>query len=272
MDLQALWNEHSETLIEYGTSLATVIVFLVVGLAVAGWVGRAARKALLKAQLENTLAIFFGKMARWLTLAIVIMGCLGRFGIDMTSFAAVLAAAGFAVGMALQGSLGNFASGVMLLLFRPFTVGQVVNAAGTTGTVVEIGVFTTVFDTPDNRRIIVPNGIVFGGTIENISHHVTRRVDVEVGTDYGADLDQTREVLMAAAKSVSAGLSDPEPAIVLAGLGGSCIDWKVRLWVNADDFWPVKDALTRAVKQHLDQASIGIPFPQLDVHMEQLGG
>ena len=272
MDLQALWSEHSETIIKYGTSTLLVLVFLIVGLMIAGWAGRVAKSALLRAKLEETLAIFFGKMVRWLVLLAVIMGCLGRFGIDMTSFAAVLAAAGFAVGMALQGSLGNFAAGVMLLIFRPFKVGHVVNTGGVVGKVVEIGVFTTVFDTPDNRRIIVPNGSVFGGTIENISFHATRRVDVEVGTDYGADLDETRKVLLAAAKSVSAGLADPEPAIVLAGLGGSSIDWVVRLWVNAADFWPAKDALTRAVKMHLDDAGIGIPFPQMDVHMDKLGG
>jgi small conductance mechanosensitive channel len=272
MDLQKLWDEHSETIIEYATAGATALIFLIVGFIVAGWVSRLTKKALGKANVDETLSLFFAKMARYAVLIFVIMACLEKFGLNMTSFAAVLAAAGFAVGMALQGSLGNFASGVMLLIFRPFRVGQVVNAGGTTGKVVEISLFTTVFDTPDNRRIIVPNGAVFGATIENISHHETRRVDVAVGCDYGADIDTCREVLNAALKSVEQGLADPAPAAVLGELGGSSVDWTCRLWVNAGDFWPAKEALTRAVKMHLDEAGIGIPFPQMDIHMDKVGG
>ena len=198
-----------------------------------------------------------------------IITCLGLFGIQTASFAAILAAAGFAVGMALQGTLGNFASGVMLLIFRPFKVGDVVSAAGQTGKVVEIDIFSTVFDTPDNRRIIIPNGSVFGGTIENISHHATRRVDVAVGTDYGADLSKTREVLNKAIAQTNKVLKDPASAVVLSDLGDSCINWSVRVWVDANDYWPVKDQLTESVKTALDQADIGIPFPQMDVHLDK---
>ena len=156
----------------------------------------------------------------------------------------------------------------MLLTFRPFKVGDVVSAGGTTGKVFEIGLFTTIFDTPDNRRIIVPNNEIFGGTIENVSHHATRRVAVSVGTDYGADIDKAREVMLAAAKATENVLGDPEPAVVLTGLGGSSIDWSVRVWVNAADYWGVMDALTRNVKVALDDAEIGIPFPQMDVHID----
>ncbi|MBL4698260.1 MAG: mechanosensitive ion channel family protein, partial [Phycisphaerales bacterium] len=193
---------------------------------------------------------------------------LGTLGIEVTSFAAILAAVGFAIGMAMSGMLGNIAAGVMLLFFRPFKVGDVANAGGTTGKVIEIGLFTTTFDTPDNRRIIVPNGAIFGGTIENVSFHDTRRVDVEVGTDYGADIDKTREILMATAKACENVLPDPGPGIVLAGLGGSSIDWSIRVWVNAADYWGVKDQLTRDVKYALDNADIGIPYPQMDVHID----
>ncbi|PCI07235.1 hypothetical protein COB72_10665, partial [bacterium] len=157
------------------------------------------------------------------------------------------------------------------LIFQPSTnevLKDVANAGGTTGKVIEIGLFTTTFDTPDNRRIIVPNGAIFGGTIENVSFHDTRRVDVEVGTDYGADIDKTREILMATAKACENVLPDPGPGIVLAGLGGSSIDWSIRVWVNAADYWGVKDQLTRDVKYALDNADIGIPYPQMDVHID----
>lgn len=251
-----------------GQPVLLAIVLIVAVLFIAGWIKGMTTKACRKANVEETLARFLGNMIRYLVLFAGGIAILGTLGIETTSFAAVLAAAGFAVGMALSGMLGNVAAGVMLLFFRPFKVGDAVNAGGTTGKVIEIGLFTTAFDTPDNRRIIVPNGSIFGGTIENISHHDTRRVAVSVGTEYGADIDKTREILMAAAKATPNILQDPEPAIVLSGLGGSSIDWSVRVWVNASDFWGVTDQLTRDVKVALDNAGIGIPFPQMDVHMD----
>ncbi len=246
--------------------LAVVLIFGVLFLA--GWSRRIATKASRKANVEETLARFLGNMIRYLVLFAGGIAILGTLGIETTSFAAVLAAAGFAIGMAMSGMLGNIAAGVMLLFFRPFKVGDVANAGGTTGKVIEIGLFTTTFDTPDNRRIIVPNGSIFGGTIENVSHHDTRRVAVAVGTDYGADIDKTREVLMTAAKACKDVLVDPEPGVVLTGLGGSSIDWSVRVWVNSDDYWAVLDELTRDVKYALDNAGIGIPYPQMDVHID----
>ncbi len=157
----------------------------------------------------------------------------------------------------------------MLLVFRPFKVGDVVTVAGQTGKVDEIELFTTTMDTPDNRRLILPNGSVFGAAIENITHHPIRRVDVTVGTDYSADLDQTRDILMKAAVAIPNQVPDKEPAVVLGELGASSVDWSVRIWVETSNYWPTKDALTRSVKNALDEASIGIPFPQMDIHVEQ---
>jgi len=251
-----------------GQPVALAIVLIIAVIFTAGWIKRLTLKACRKADVEETLARFLSNMVRYLVLFAGGIAILGTLGIETTSFAAVLAAAGFAIGMALSGMLGNVAAGVMLLFFRPFKVGDVVSAGGVTGKVTEIGLFTTAFDTPDNRRIIVPNGSVFGGTIENVSFHDTRRVAISVGTDYGADIDKTREILLAAAKATPDILQDPEPAIVLTGLGGSSIDWSVRVWVNAGDFWPVTDQLTRDVKVALDNAGIGIPFPQMDVHID----
>lgn len=251
-----------------GQPVLLALVLIIAVFVVAGWARGITKKACGRAKVEETLARFLGNMIRYLILIAGGIMILGTLGVETTSFAAVLAAAGFAIGMAMSGMLGNIAAGVMLLLFRPFKVGNYVKAAGTEGTVDEIGLFTTTMDTPDKRRIIVPNSSIFGGIIENVSHHPTRRVAVAVGTDYGADIDKAREVMLAAAKATENVLTDPEPAVVLTGLGGSSIDWSVRVWVNSADYWGVMDALTRNVKYALDEANIGIPFPQMDVHID----
>ncbi len=253
---------------QYATRVVGVLVLLFCSWVVAAWVGVLVRRSCDRTGIDLTLGKFFAKLARWAILVLAVLMCLGVFGVNTTSFAAVLAAAGLAVGLALQGTLANFASGVMLLIFRPFKVGDVITVCGQTGKVDEIELFTTALDTPDNRRLILPNGSVFGSTIENITHHSTRRVDVAVGVDYSAEIDRTRSVLLEAAKAVPDRLDDPEPQVVLTGLGASSVDWQVRLWCNAADYWPVKDAATRQVKVALDQAGIGIPFPQMDVHVD----
>ncbi len=267
IDAEQFWTDYGPTVVQMGAKVVGVLVFLFVGWIVAGWCGRITKRSLGRAQVDETLTLFFGKLVRWAVLTFVLLGCLGAFGVPVTSFAAVLAAAGFAVGMALQGSLSNFAAGVMLLIFRPFKVGQVISAGGVTGKVVEIELFTTTIDTPDNRRLIVPNSEIFGSTIENVTYHDKRRVDVAVGVDYPADIDATRAVLLEAARSIDGVLADPEPKPVLVDLGDSAVNWTVRVWCATDDFWDVKESLTRAVKMHLDAADIGIPYPQMDVHL-----
>jgi small conductance mechanosensitive channel len=251
-----------------GQPVLLALVLIVAVFLVAGWARGLTKKACNRAKTEETLARFLSNVVRYLILIAGGIMILGTLGIETASFAAVLAAAGFAIGMAMSGMLGNIAAGVMLLLFRPFKVGHYIKAAGTEGTVDEIGLFTTTLDTPDKRRIIVPNSSIFGDNIENVSFHPIRRVAVAVGTDYGADIDKARETLMACAKNCEFTLQDPEPAVVLTGLGGSSIDWSVRIWVNASDFWPANDRLTRDVKYALDNADIGIPFPQMDVHID----
>lgn len=255
-------------IMQYATRAVGVIVLLFVAWIVSGWVGRIIRRSCDRANIDLTLGKFFAKMASWSILILAVLACLGVFGVNTTSFAAVLAAAGLAVGLALQGSLSNFASGVMLLIFRPFKVGDVVSVNGVIGKVNEIELFTTTLDTPDNRRMILPNGAVFGSTIENISYHDTRRVDVPVGVDYSAEIDKTRSVLADAAAAVPDRLDDPAPQIVLGELGASSVDWTVRVWCNAADYWGVKEAATREIKMALDKAGIGIPFPQMDVHLD----
>ncbi len=256
-----------DLVLKYTTPVIGVLLLLFFGWIVAGWVGRITRNALKRARIDLTIARFLGNMAKWAVLIFVLLGCLSLFGVEITAFAAVLAAMGFAIGMAFQGTLSNFAAGIMLIVFRPFDVGDVVKVAGYTGTIYAIDLFVTTMDTSDNRRLIIPNGDVFGSTIENITHHDTRRVDVLVGTEYGADLDAARQVLLDAASSVPNILADPAPSVVLRELGDSSVNWTVRVWTKTTDYWSARDALTRAVKMSLDSAHIGIPFPQMDVHM-----
>lgn len=257
-------------LLGLGLDVVKALVIIVVAVIVAGWAKRATSRALDRANIDPTLGKFFSNIARYAILIIAGVSVLGQFGVNVASIAAILAAAGFAVGLALQGSLQNFAAGVMLLIFRPFGVGDVVDAAGEKGKIFEISLFTTQMDTPDNRRIIIPNGEIFGSTIENVTHHDTRRVDVSVGTDYPASLDETRQVLTAAAESVDGRLEDKDIVVYLDSLGDSCINWSVRVWSTTADYWDVRERLTQAVKEHLDDAGIGIPYPQMDVHMDKV--
>lgn len=226
-------------------------------------------------RVDETLGKFVGKMIFYAVMIFAVLGVLGKFGISVAGFAAVLAAAGFAIAMAFQGTLGNFAAGIMLLVFRPFKVGDVISAGGITAKVDAIDLFTTTFDTPDNRRIIVPNGQIAGGTIENISYHSERRVDVSTGADYNASIDETRKALEKAAESLSEMMLQGEGRgyqIVLGALGDSSVDWTVRFWCKAEDYWSVMEALTRAVKLQLDEAGIGIPYPTMDVNMTKSAG
>ncbi|CAE7262685.1 mscS [Symbiodinium necroappetens] len=261
-DFEQFWADYGPVLMTFAAKVVGVIVLLLVASIVAGWVSAVVYKATKKSRLDETLAKFFAKSSRWGILLLTFIACLGVFGVNTTSFAAIIGGAALAIGLAFQGSLSNLAAGVMLLLFRPFNVGQVVSVAGQTGTIDEIGLFVTEMDTFDNRRIIIPNSSVFGATIENISHHPVRRADVSVGTDYDADLDTVREVLEKAIASVPGQVEGRDPAVVLQDLGDSSINWSVRIWLNAEDFWPKKQELTRAVKVELDKAGIGIPFPQ----------
>ncbi|MDG2130162.1 MAG: mechanosensitive ion channel [Fuerstiella sp.] len=246
-----------------------VLLLLIVAYMAAKFISRVVSTPVQK-RVDETLGRFIGKVVYYAIMISVLIAVLGKFGFQVTSFAAVLASAGFAIGMAFQGTLGNFAAGIMLLVFRPFKVGDFINAAGVTAKVNEIDLFTTTLDTPDNRRIIVPNTAIAAGTIENISHHTERRVEVKVGCDYAADLKRTREVLTAAAEALKEKSIEGDGRgfqIVLGDLGDSAVNWSVRVWTTSDNFWGVKEELTESVKNHLDEAEIGIPYPQVRVHV-----
>lgn len=258
-----------DTAIGYGVRMIGVVVLLIVAFSVGKWVRRKLYRRLeASPRSDPTLNKFLGNLAYYAVIGFAVLAAMSLFGIDVTSFVAVLAAAGFAVGLAFQGSLSNFAAGIMLLVFRPFGVGDKVSVGGVTGSVNEIGLFTTTMDSPDNRRFIVPNSEIFGSTIENHTHHETRRVDVAVGTGYGDDLDETRSVLESVVTELEGVLDEPAPQIYLDELGGSSINWSVRVWARTEDYWKVRERVTRAVKEALDDAEIDIPYPNMDLHVD----
>jgi small conductance mechanosensitive channel len=222
-------------------------------------------------RVDETLGKFAGKLLFYLVMTIALVSLLGSVGISTASFAAVLTATGFAIGLAFQGTLSNFASGILLMVFRPFKVGDlVVVANGMTGIVNEIDLFTTKIDTPDNRRIIVPNNAVTGNTIENVTYHPHRRIEIPVGIAYDASLDNTRRALVLAAEQLL-DITIPGESrgyqIVIQHFGASSIEWLVRLWVPTDRWHEAKQRLIQAIKLQLDAHNLRIPFPQMDIHL-----
>ncbi len=251
----------------YGIKVIGALLIFIIGRIVAGILRRVVIKAFAKGDLDDNLAKFFGRIVYAVVIIFTVMASLAKFGVETTSFVAILGAAGFAIGFALQGSLSNFASGVMLLAFRPFTTGDFIEAGGVSGTVAEIRLFNTTLDTPDNVRVIVPNGGIYGGTIKNYSHHDTRRADLSVGIGYGEDIGKAVGALEAEIKADGRVLADPAPAVAVTELADSCVNLRVRYWVKAEDYWPSQGDLTRRIKERLDQEGIDIPFPQQVVHM-----
>jgi small conductance mechanosensitive channel len=264
-----LGEEAKALLIRYGVSALGALVLLVIAWTLSGWISRALERGMTRAKIDATLTRFLARLVGWLVLLMAVLACLSIFGVETTSFAAVLGAAGIAIGLAFQGTLSNFASGLMLLVFRPFQVGDTITVASVTGKVYAIEIFTTTVDTADNRRYIIPNSSVFGATIENITFHPQRRIDLTIGVGYDADIDQTRSVLESAVAQVEAALSNPAPAVILSELGASSVNWIVQVWANSADLGAVKQALLRAIKNSLDAAGIEIPYPQMDVHLRQ---
>ncbi|MFB6230734.1 MAG: mechanosensitive ion channel family protein [Salinibacter sp.] len=266
---------NAETIQVLGSYLLSIVAFiliLVVGRYVATWVRNLIRGGLDRPKVDTTLTKFAGNFAYYAIFLLAILAGLNTVGVETASFVAVLAAAGFAVGLALQGTLANFAAGIMLLIFRPFKVDDYVEIAGETGFVKDLSLFFTRITTRDNRLVIIPNGDIFGSTIRNIFANDTVRVDCDVGTDYPADIDATREVLLEAARNVDGRVEDKGVQAALKGLGDSAIDWQVRVWAEPDDYFRLRQELARQVKYKLDEAEIGIPYPQMDIHLDELNG
>ena len=253
--------------VAYGIQLIAAIVIFVIGKFFAKILSRAVGKAMRRVQTDEMLVKFVVNIAYAALLAFVILAALAQLGIQTTSFIAILGAAGLAVGLALQGSLSNFAAGVMLIIFRPFKVGDFIEAGGTSGVVEEIMIFSTKMRSPDNKQLYVPNGGILSGTIVNYSAKDQRRVDLVFGCGYGDDIKQAKALLEEIVKSNPLVLVDPAPIIGVRELGESSVNFAVRPWVKTEDYWDAYCQITEAVKQGFDAAGLRIPFPQRDVHL-----
>lgn len=254
----------------WGLSVIGALAILAVGWALSKWAEKMTRSALSRtSRIDVTLTGFLSSLAKYLVLVFTVIAVLNQFGVQTASLIAVLGAAGLAVGLAMQGTLSNIAAGVMLLIFRPFKVGDYVEVSGQSGTVDSVNLFVTELATPDNVQIIVPNSNIWGQSVVNYSYHSTRRLDLVVGVGYGDDIDLAIRVVKEVLAAEERALKDPEPMVIVGNLGASSVDLTIRVWVNADDYWPLKFDLTKRLKQTFDAKGIGIPFPQMDVHLHQ---
>lgn len=269
--IQGYIDQAVEMAIQYGPKLILSIVVLLVGLWVIKRVVNVVNKGLNASKTDPTLAKFLGSLTSIILKALLFISVASMVGIETTSFIAILGAAGLAIGLALQGSLANFAGGVLILMFRPYKVGDFVDAQGVAGTVSAIQIFNTIIKTPDNKVIIVPNGSISNGIITNFSAEETRRVDFVFGVGYDDDIAKTKETLKAIFATDERIFSDPEPFVVLSELADSSVNFTCRVWVKASDYWAVYFDTMEAVKLRFDAENISIPYPQRDVHMHQAG-
>ena len=254
---------------DMGMKILGAIVILIIGRFIAGAIRNGVKKVMIKQDVDASLTGFIGSLAYFAIMAFTLIAVVGRFGVQTASFVAILGAASFAVGMAMQGTLGNFSSGVMLLLFRPFKAGDVIEAAGVKGKVVEIAIFSTTMCTPDNVKITVPNGALFGDIIKNFNGYDTRRVDMVMGIGYGSDHNKAMQILADLAKNDSRVLDDPETTIAVSELADSSVNIIFRPWVKSADYWGVYLDMHKAVKEAFDANGIEIPFPQTVVHLQK---
>ena len=253
--------------LDLAINVAIAIVIFYVGKLAVGLLVRGMRKVMQRQEVDKTLETFVSNLVRMVLMVVVIIAAIGQVGIQTTSFIAIFGAAGLAVGLALQGSLSNFASGVLIVMFRPYKVGDFVEAAGIAGVVEQVQILTTVLRTGDNKQIIVPNGQIMDSIITNYSAKDTRRVDMVVGVSYDDDLDKVRatiDELIAADERI---LSDPAPTVAVSELADSSVNFVVRPWVKSADYWGVMFDLTEAIKKRFDKEGISFPFPQQDVHL-----
>jgi len=257
-----------ETAAPYILMIAEAVVILVVGFFLAGIITRAVKKAMEKKDVSPELRGFLGGIISALLKAVVVIAVISAFGVETTSFAALLAAGGLAIGMALSGTLSNFAGGAMILIFKPFKVGHVIEAQGYVGSVREIEIFNTILMTPDNRKIIIPNGPLSSGSMINYSTEETRRVDFTIGIGYDDNIDDARAAIQSLIDADERILKDPASFIGVSELADSSVNFAVRVWVKSADYWGVFFDMNENVKKSFDQKGIGIPYPQMDVHVK----
>ncbi len=254
-------------LISWGGRVVSALAIFIIGRwiskAVTGWV----RRAMLKASVEETLARFLANLVNIALVALVILTAIGALGVNTTNFLAIIGAAGLAIGLALKDSLSNFAAGVMLVFFRPFKVGDYIDAAGISGTVQSIGIFSTILKTPDNRVITVPNSLIYGDTITNFSAEERRRIDLTIGISYDDDIGRAKALIQGVISEDTRILTEPASQLLVMELGASSVDIAVRVWCATSDYWQVRSDLLEKIKTTLEGAGLSIPYPQQDVHI-----
>jgi small conductance mechanosensitive channel len=265
------WAELSETIqttgVEFAINLLAATAIFLAGRVVARLLTRGLRSLMQRQKADPILETFVCNLVYWALMAFVIIAAITKLGVQTASLIALIGAAGLAVGLAMQGSLANFAAGVLIVMFRPYRVGDWIEAAGIAGTVEEVQILTTTLKTADNKRITVPNGQIMDSIITNYSANSTRRIDLVVGVSYDDDIDKVRETLKELVQADERIHQDPSPQIVVAELADSSVNFYVRPWVATADYWPVRFDLTEKIKKRFDEVGIRIPYPQRDVHI-----
>lgn len=264
--------ENQETMLLFGGKVIVALLIIIGGFMIARALSNFMVKRLETSKIDNAVVSFLASILRAIIIVAAILMSLSHVGIQTTSFVAILGAAGLAIGLSLQGSLANFASGVLIMIYHPFKSGDYVDAGGIQGTVQRIELFTTILKTPDNKLVIVPNSRITGSEITNFSEEATRRVDMLIGVSYKADLKKTKEVLMNVITSDERVLQEPAPRVAVTALNDSSVDLIVRPWVKSEDYWPVYWDMMERIKNALDENGIGIPYPQMDVHLHHPEG
>lgn len=261
------YEKYIDVIIEHGVKILLALLTLVIGLWVVKKLAKISKTLMTKAELEPSLLGFLNNMIKWGLKALLFVIVLGQLGVATTSFVAIIGAAGLAVGLALQGSFSNFAGGILILLFKPFKVGDFIEAQGEMGDVKEIQIFNTKIVTPRNRVAIIPNGILSNGLIKNYTEEGKLRVDIAIGISYSADIKEARDILLKTLQNHPLTLKNPAPAVMVTDLGDSSVNLGVRPWAKPQDYWTVYFECIEECKEALDKANISIPFPQRDVHM-----
>ncbi|MCG3760208.1 small-conductance mechanosensitive channel MscS [Vibrio cincinnatiensis] len=261
---------NSDLLFQYGVNIISAILILFIGNIVVKMIAGSISKVLKKKEMDKAVIDFIHGLVRYTLFIVVLIAALGRIGVQTASVVAIIGAAGLAVGLALQGSLSNFAAGVLIVAFRPFKSGDYIEVAGTAGSVDSIQIFQTILKTPDNKMVVLPNSSVIGGAIVNYSRHDTRRVDLLIGVSHKSDLNKTKQVLREVVERDPRVLKEPKVTVEVHQLADSSINFVVRPWVKSTDYWPVYWELLHKIKEGLDENGIEIPFPQMDVHLNKL--
>ena len=269
LDWGRLYEQFQTVGVSFGIKIIAALAIFFIGRMVARIVTNGIRKLMATQDVDRILETFVSNLVYWALMIFVIIAAINQIGVQTTSLIAIMGAAGLAVGLAMQGSLANFAAGVLIVIFRPYKVGDFVEAAGIAGSVEEVQILTTVLKTGDNKQIVVPNAQIMGSIITNYSANDTRRVDLVVGIGYDDDIDKARDTIRELVDADERILKDPACLIAVSKLADSSVDFVVRPWVKSGDYWAVKLALTEAIKKRFDKEGISFPYPQRDVHIHQ---